>query len=117
MAYNSFVLDEDKQWFLEEGRIDPITRSHYRMGDRVVVCDRCHMVSLESTWRDCGGCTSPGCGGKVTARRFLKAPTPRRDDGVLNHIILRNGGVGRQDEPRDDDGAPKMIVRVRHPHR
>ena len=98
MAINVFILDENRDWFLQQGRIDPMTRAQYKRGDRVVVCNSCHMVSLESTWNDCGGCTSPGCGCKVAARKFLKAPAPKNNvpSTALNQIVLRNGRVDRQ---------------------
>lgn len=120
MAINVFILDESRDWFLQQGRIDPMTRSQYKRGDRVVVCNSCHMVSLESTWNDCGGCTSPGCGCKVAARKFLKAPDPKNTvpSSALNQIVLRNGRVERQAEPaaanRPDEEPPKMVIKARH---
>ena len=120
MAINVFILDENRDWFLQQGRIDPMTRAQYKRGDRVVVCNSCHMVSLESTWNDCGGCTSPGCGCKVAARKFLKAPAPKNNvpSNVLNQIVLRNGRVDRQQEPaassRSNEEQPKMIIKARH---
>ena len=36
MTANVFVLDEEREWFLEEGRIDPMTRAPYKRGDRVL---------------------------------------------------------------------------------
>jgi len=120
MAINVFILDESRDWFLQQGRIDPMTRSQYKRGDRVVVCNSCHMVSLESTWNDCGGCTSPGCGCNVAARKFLKAPAPKNTvpSSALNQIVLRNGRVERQAEPaaanRPDEEPPKMVIKARH---
>ena len=120
MAIHVFVLDESRDWFLQQGRIDPMTRAQYKQGDRVVVCNSCHMVSLESTWNDCGGCTSPGCGGKVSARKFLKAPAPKSKlpSTVLNKIVLRNGRVERQQAPDDSsrlsEEQSKMIIKARH---
>ena len=120
MAMNVFILDENRDWFLQQGRIDPMTRAQYKRGDRVVVCNSCHMVSLESTWNDCGGCTSPGCGCKVAARKFLKAPAPKNNvpSTALNQIVLRNGRVDRQQEPADssrsNEEQPKMIIKARH---
>lgn len=120
MAINVFILDENRDWFLQQGRIDPMTRAQYKRGDRVVVCNSCHMVSLESTWNDCGGCTSPGCGCKVAARKFLKAPAPKSNvpSTALNQIVLRNGRVDRQQEPaassRTNEEQPKMIIKARH---
>lgn len=120
MAINVFILDETKDWFLQQGRIDPMTRAQYKRGDRVVVCNSCHMVSLESTWNDCGGCTSPGCGCKVAARKFLKAPAPQSDvpSRALNQIVLRNGRVERQAEPttlnRQGEEPPRMVIKARH---
>jgi hypothetical protein len=120
MAINVFILDESRDWFLQQGRIDPMTRAQYKRGDRVVVCNSCHMVSLESTWNDCGGCTSPGCGGKVAARKFLKAPAPKNTvpSSAVNQIVLRNGRVERQAEPdvttRSGNEAPKMVIKARH---
>jgi hypothetical protein len=120
MASNVFILDESRDWFLQQGRIDPMTRAQYKRGDRVVVCNSCHMVSLESTWNDCGGCTSPGCGCKVAARKFLKAPAPKNTvpSSALSQIVLRNGRVERQAEPaaanRLDEEPPKMVIKARH---
>lgn len=119
MAINVFTLDESRDWFLQQGRIDPMTRAQYRRGDRVVVCNDCHMVSLESTWNDCGGCTSPGCGCKVAARKFLKAPEPKIGDAnVRNPIVLRNGRVERQSEPVNEgsqgEERPRMVIKARH---
>lgn len=120
MAINVFILDESRDWFLQQGRIDPMTRAQYKRGDRVVVCNSCHMVSLESTWNDCGGCTSPGCGCKVAARKFLKAPAPKNTvpSSALNQIVLRNGRVERQAEPavanRSNEELPKMVIKARH---
>ena len=121
MAINVFILDENRDWFLQQGRIDPMTRAQYKRGDRVVVCNSCHMVSLESTWNDCGGCTSPGCGCKVAARKFLKAPVPNNNvlSTALNRIVLRNGRVDRQQEPaaassQSSEGQPQMIIKARH---
>lgn len=120
MAINVFILDETKDWFLQQGRIDPMTRAQYKRGDRVVVCNSCHMVSLESTWNDCGGCTSPGCGCKVAARKFLKAPAPQSDvpSRALNQIVLRNGRVERQAEPttlnRQGEEPSRMVIKARH---
>lgn len=120
MAINVFILDENRDWFLQQGRIDPMTRAQYKRGDRVVVCNSCHMVSLESTWNDCGGCTSPGCGCKVAARKFLKAPAPKNNvpSTALNQIVLRNGRVDRQQEPaassQPNEEQPKMIIKARH---
>ena len=118
MANTVFTLDENKQWFIEMGRIDPMTREHFRLGDNVVVCRDCKMVSLASTWDDCGGCTSPGCGCKATAKRFLAAPPPKprsRADG-LNHIILTNGRVERNEQPSMvcNGEVPKMVIKARH---
>ena len=119
MASNVFVLNEDKRWFIEMGRIDPMTREHFNIGDNVVVCRDCKMVSLESTWDDCGGCTSPGCGCKATAKRFLTAPPPKSRgpaDG-LNHIVLTNGRVERSESAASmasDGEQPKMIIKARH---
>ena len=120
MAITVFILDENRDWFLQQGRIDPMTRAQYKRGDRVVVCNSCHMVSLESTWNDCGGCTSPGCGCKVAARKFLKAPPPKNTlpSSALNQIVLRNGRVERQAEPtaanRPNEETPKMVIKARH---
>ena len=120
MAINVFILDESRDWFLQQGRIDPMTRAQYKRGDRVVVCNSCHMVSLESTWNDCGGCTSPGCGCKVAARKFLKAPAPKNTvpSSALNQIVLRNGRVERQAEQavanRSNEELPKMVIKARH---
>ena len=120
MAINVFILDESRDWFLQQGRIDPMTRAQYKRGDRVVVCNSCHMVSLESTWNDCGGCASPGCGCKVAARKFLKAPAPKIGEltNVLNQIVLRNGRVERQSVSSNEDSQneerPKMIIKTRH---
>lgn len=120
MANNVFVLDESRDWFLQQGRIDPMTRALYQRGDRVVVCKDCHMVSLESTWDDCGGCTAPGCRCKVTARKFLRAPAPQIGElsNVLNQIVLRNGRVERQPAPANENSQnedhPKMIIKARH---
>lgn len=120
MAINVFILDESRDWFLQQGRIDPMTRAQYQRGDRVIVCNSCHMVSLESTWNDCGGCTSPGCGCKVAARQFLKAPAPKNTvpSSALNQIVLRNGRVERQAEPaaanRPDEEPPRMVIKARH---
>ena len=120
MTANVFVLDEEREWFLEEGRIDPMTRAPYKRGDRVVVCRSCKMVSLESTWNDCGGCTAPGCRCKTTARRFLKMPPPKIDERskTLNKIVLRNGKVERQNDSENKtsqaDGTPKMVITARH---
>ena len=118
MASSVFVLDESREWFLRQGRIDPMTRAQYQKGDRVVVCGRCRMVSLETTWNDCGGCTSPGCGGKVAASRFLKAPAPKMTvhPAAINQIVLRNGRVERQamtPSEAESDGGPRMIIKVR----
>lgn len=119
MASNIFTLDDQYQWFVEMGRIDPMTREQFRTGDRVVVCRECNMASLESTWDDCGGCTAPGCGCKATAKRFIKAPPPKprsRADG-LNHIVLTNGQVARTEPATamaSDGETPKMIIKARH---
>ena len=116
---NVFVLDENRDWFLQQGRIDPMTRAAYRRGDRVVVCDECHTVFLESTWNDCEGCVAPGCNCKTTANRFLNVPAPKRNAeiGVLNQIVLRNGRVERQPESEAVDtrgeNGPRMIVKNR----
>ena len=118
MAATVFILDESRRWFVEEGRIDPMTREMYRQGDRVVVCRSCKMVSLATTWEDCGGCTAPGCGGKSTADKFLKAPPPKPqvDMAAINHIILRNGRVERQEpsSSTEGDGAPQLIIKKRY---
>ena len=116
MATNVFILDENRDWFLRQRRIDPMTRETYKMGDRVVVCNDCRMVSLESTWNDCGGCTSPGCDCKVTARRFVQAPPPTNvNPAALNHIILRNGRVDRQEEEDlQNENRPRMVIKARH---
>lgn len=74
MAINEFVLDEGKRWFVEEGRVDPLTREPFRMGERVVVCANCKMVYLASTWDDCGGCVGFECNCKRTKRSFLAKP-------------------------------------------
>ena len=120
MSATVFVLDENRDWFLQQGRIDPMTRTLYKRGDRVVVCRSCKMVSLESTWNDCGGCTAPGCNCKTTARRFLKAPMPKIDEhsNVINRIVLRNGRVEQQSntssESAQGEGSPKMTITARH---
>ncbi len=120
MALNVFTLDDSLSWFLELNRIDPITRSRYERGDRVVVCRACKMVHLESTWQDCGGCVAPGCNGKETAARFIKAPPPKPPvpHMAINHIRLTNSRVERQDEAAngttDTNGQPRMIIRARH---
>lgn len=122
MARNVFILDESRQWFIDQGRIDPMTRDSYKIGDRVVVCSGCDMVSLESTWDDCGGCTSPGCGCKVAKRQFIKEPpakTRKSGDGV-NHIIIKNGRVERREKRTRTPNAttsenefPKMTITAR----
>ena len=120
MAINVFVLDENREWFLQQGRIDPMTRAQYKRGDRVVVCNSCNMVSLESTWIECGGCTSPGCRCKVAARKFLKAPVTGNKSPLtaLNKIVLRNGRIDRQQESATSSllnkERPKMIIKARH---
>ena len=112
MAYNVFVLDSSKAWFLEQGRIDPMTRRQFRAGDSVVVCDSCKMVFLESTWDDCGGkCVAPGCNGRMTGLRFLSAPPPKprtAADG-LNRIVLTNNRVVRRDGA-DSNGSPTQMI-------
>ena len=120
MAINVFILDENRDWFLQQGRIDPMTREQYKRGDRVVVCNSCNMVSLESTWNDCGGCTSPGCGCQVTARRFLKPDKAKSKvpSSALNEIVLRNGRIERQEESADSNRPsseqPQMLIKSRH---
>lgn len=117
---NVFILDEKRDWFIAEGRIDPMTRGKYKLGDRVVVCNSCKMVSLESTWNDCGGCTSPGCNGKITSRRFLKIPPPKTHlpPNAINRIVLRNGGVEQQADNtynnQMSENECKMIIKARH---
>lgn len=116
MTDRVFVLDESRDWFIKQGRIDPMTREQYRRGDRVVVCNSCRMVSLESTWNECGGCTAPGCGCRVASRNFLKAPA-RSNNGsaaVLNHIVLRNGGVDRRSEDTASEQRPRMVIKSRN---
>lgn len=79
MAINEFVLDEGKRWFVEEGRVDPLTHEPFRMGDRVVICDDCRLVYLASTWDDCDGCVGIECNCKRTRREFLERPVRARE--------------------------------------
>ncbi len=119
MALNTFVLNDSLDWFLELGRIDPMTRAPFRRGEQVVVCASCNTVHLESTWRDCGGCVAPACNGKQTARRFIKAPPPKALPPriVVNRIRLTNSRVERRDEtpatPSGGDGQPRIVIRNR----
>ena len=70
----TFVLDESKRWFIELGRIDPMTRESFSIGDSVVVCRECKVVHKDYTWNDNGGCCSPGCNCKTGAGRFISPP-------------------------------------------
>lgn len=75
MEYTEFELDESKRWFIELSRIDPMTRESFTFGDRVIVCRTCKMVHKDYTWKDNGGCCSPTCHGKVSAKRFISPPS------------------------------------------
>ena len=110
-----FVLDEGRRWFLEQGRIDPMTRERFRLGDRVVVCSGCDMVFLESTWQDCNGCVTPGCGKKRLKKQFLKMPPQKRNEGTAAQtvqmqpprVVLRNG----ETSPQRAQAAQRTVLR------
>ena len=114
MAYNVFVLDDSRSWFVELKRIDPMTRRQFLLGDSVVICNGCKTAFLESTWDDCGGvCVAPGCGCRITSERFVRRPPPKPRSAAdgLNRIIITNRGVIRRDETNDDGSLKKMVVR------
>ncbi len=91
MADTEFELDESKRWFVELGRIDPMTREAFAMGDRVIICRSCKIVHKDYTWKDNGGCCSPGCNCKTSAKRFLAPPSSAT--------------------PASPTPAPRMVVR------
>lgn len=127
MVSNVFVLNEERQWFLDEGRIDPMTREKFTFGDRVVVCSSCRMVFKESTWEDCHGCTAPGCRGKTTARAFLKPPSApggasARGNQRPGGLVIRPHRAGQTPgaavspapaDPGNPAGSGRMILRNR----
>lgn len=43
------------KWFLDEHRLDPVTKSEFFRGDSVVVCAHCKTVSLRDSWDSIGG--------------------------------------------------------------
>ena len=113
MADNSFVLDESFEWFLEEKRIDPITRARFKRGDRVVVCARCKQVLLRETWDECDGCVMPGCSGDETDRTFIKRPTPRRSSASTEGRLILTNGAPRRLPPTQPDGVGHIVVKSR----
>jgi hypothetical protein len=59
----SHKLTESDNWFIEKGQIDTITRSHFAIGDEVVVCDKKHVSLLECYDAEC---PVTNCHSKVT---------------------------------------------------
>lgn len=49
------VADE---WFIKKGQVDSISRSHFSVGDEVVVCDRQHVMLAEFYDGECPTCHS-----------------------------------------------------------
>ena len=46
------------EWFIKKGQIDSISRSHFSVGDEVVVCDRQHVMLAEFYDGECPTCHS-----------------------------------------------------------
>lgn len=104
MAVNVVTLGSDREWFLLQKRIDPLTRRVFVRGDRVVVCDGCKTVHLESSWDDAGGCSA--CGGRSTRKSFLRAQreptrlTIRPPTGTPPRPVSRSSGDTPPSAPR-----------------
>lgn len=46
------------EWFIQKGQVDSISRSHFSLGDEVVVCDRQHVMLAEFYDGECPTCHS-----------------------------------------------------------
>lgn len=44
------VLTAGDKWFLDYGRVDPVTKEPFQVGDTVVICANCKTVHLDATW-------------------------------------------------------------------
>lgn len=49
------TLTPRDRWFLDEHRLDPVTKGEFVQGDRIVICARCKTVSLRDSWVSIGG--------------------------------------------------------------
>ena len=80
-------LTLDPENFKKHGfknRIDALTQEPFKIGDSVVICDRCRAASLESSWesteRQCA-CREPRQAVDMTLRRrALRQPQPQPTD-------------------------------------
>ena len=49
------TLTPRDRWFLNEHRLDPVTKGEFVQGDQIVICARCKTVSLRDSWVSIGG--------------------------------------------------------------
>ncbi len=64
------VLQPRDEWFIKQGRKDPLTNGYFRIGQEVVVCAECGCVQLLDAWNMSGEqCACCGCTRK---KRFSK---------------------------------------------
>lgn len=50
MKYFVHKIEKDKQYFLQEGRKDPLTGAKIKIGDEVVICASCKSAFLKDSW-------------------------------------------------------------------
>lgn len=92
-------LTAEDAWFIEKGRIDSISRSPFKIGDEVVVCDRRHVMLAEFYDGECSSCHS--CKTVPFSRRNVEAGALKSYAGQCPvcaaelTVLLRQRGVGR----------------------
>ena len=64
------VITSADQWFLDKGMIDPVTGERFRVGDRVVICARCHTSFLRDSWNLTGHCANCSHGSTLSFYSF-----------------------------------------------
>ena len=55
---NIHTLDENDAWFIDKGWIDSLSRSRFKLGDEVVVCDKRHGMLAKYYQGHCHTCKS-----------------------------------------------------------
>ena len=106
-----FTLDDSFSWFIDEKRIDPITRARFKRGDRVVVCSNCKQVLLEETWTECDGCVMPGCNGSTVDSVFVKRPARVPGDVDARGRMILTNGAPRRLPPVMPSGVGHIVVK------
>lgn len=98
---NRVIVDQARQRrFAKEGRIDPVLREPFRVGDEVYQCPSCQSWMLAQSWQDLNGvcaCSfNSGAGQRIDLRRTqAEAPgTATAGYGPLFFLVCAIGFVG-----------------------